>query len=261
MKSKTTDRSERRGVALVSGIFEYLGFAFREQSESDFGIDGHAELIDFERATGQLLGIQIKSGPSYFSEQSENSIVFRADAAHVDYWLNHALPVIVCLCDIDNPIVYWQVVNDTTAIVIGKGYRFDVPLTQILDNTSVPRLKDLLTPLVSAERYTIFKTEDISHGLAKRYSFKVVVNGTASKAEIASIVRQVTTEGAKRRYYRNHLVEGRWGEADAHVIWTFVYPSAEDEARNNFICRSLWIHDSLDDVARPMLEETEALTT
>lgn len=252
MKAKQTERTDRRGVALVMGAFESLGFAFREQAESDYGVDGHAELIKSEQPTGQLLGIQIKTGESYLSERTENAIVFRTDAEHVDYWLNHSLPMIVCLCDADNQAIFWQAVTDDTAISTGKGYRFDVPLKQILNGSAVPQLTDLLTPLVSPDRYTIFKTEDVSHGLAKRYSFKVVVNGTASKAEIASIVRKVTTDGAKRRYHRNHMVEGQWGAVNAHVVWAFVYPSAEDEARCNHICRSLWIHESLDDGARQL---------
>lgn len=252
MKAWETERTDRRGIALAMGTFESLGFAFREQSESDYGIDGHAELIDSHRPTGQLLGIQIKTGASYRSECTETAIVFRADADHVDYWLNHSLPVIICLCDPDNRTICWQAVTSETAISTGKGYKFHVPRSQVLDETSVSYLVDLLTPLVSPDRYTIFRTKDVSHGLAKRYSFTVVVNGTASKAEIASIVRQVTAEGAKRRYHRNHLVEGRWGDTDAHIVWTFVYLSAEDEARYNHICRSLWINDSLDETARPL---------
>lgn len=252
MKAKQTERTNRLGVALVMGMFESLGFAFREQAVSDYGVDGHAELIKSDQPTGQLLGIQIKTGESYLSERTDNAIVLRADAEHVDYWLNHALPMIVCLCDVDSRMIYWQVVTDDTAIPTGKGYRFDVPLTQILNVSIVQQLTDLLTPLVSMDRYTIFSTEDLSNDLAKRYSFKVVINGTATKAEIASIIRQVTTGGVKRRYHRNHVAEGRWSDADAHVVWTFVYPSAEDEARCNHICRSLWIHESLDDGARPL---------
>ena len=257
MKAKETERTDRRGVALAMGTFESLGFAFREQAESDYGIDGHAERIESEQPTGQLLGIQIKTGPSYLSERTDTAIVFRTDAEHVEYWLNHALPVIICLCDADNQTIYWQAVTQETAISTGKGYKFDVPLTQTLDGSTIQQLNDLPTPLVSPDRFTIFKTEDVSHGLAKRYSFKVVVNGAASKAEVASIVRQVTIEGAKRRYHRNHMVEGQWGDADAHVVWTFVYPSAEDEARCNHICRSLWIHESLDSDARPLAMDGE----
>lgn len=252
MKANESERTARRGVALAMETFESLGFAFREQKESDYGIDGHAELIESGQPTGRLLGIQIKTGPSYLSERTEKEIVFRSDAPHVDYWINHALPVIICLCDVDSSTIYWQPVTRETAISTGKEYRFNVPVTQVLKTDSIPWLTDLLTPLMSPDRYTIFKTEDVSHGLAKRYSFKVVINSTASKAEIASIVRQVTTQGAKRRYHRNHLVEGRWGDADAHVVWTFVYPSAEDEARCNHVCRSLWINESLDASARPL---------
>ncbi|HXT60397.1 MAG TPA: DUF4365 domain-containing protein [Pirellulales bacterium] len=251
MKSIDTERTERRGVALVMECFEALGFAFREQAESDYGIDGHAELIDAELPTGQLLGIQIKSGVSYLSESTGTAFVFRTDADHVVYWLNHALPVVICLCDIEKRVIYWSPVTKEIAIPTGKGFKFNVPVSQTLSSQSLSQLKDLLTPLIPPNRYTVFKTEDLSHGLAKRYSFSVVINGTASKAEISSVVRQVTTDGAKRRYHRNHLVEGRWGDADAHVVWTFVYPSAEDHARHNHICRSLWMNESLDDAARP----------
>ncbi|MCI5212811.1 MAG: hypothetical protein D3910_29365, partial [Candidatus Electrothrix sp. ATG2] len=96
------------------------------------------------------------------------------------------------------------------------------------------------------------ETDDVSHGAAKRYSFKVVINGSATKAEIAAIVRQVTNEGAKRRYHRNHLVEGRWGDSDAHVVWTFIYPTAEDYNHNTWVCRSIWIHESLEEQFRPV---------
>ena len=73
-----------------------------------------------------------------------------------------------------------------------------------------------------------------------------------SKAEVAAIVRQVTNEGQKRKYHRNHMVEGLWGDSDAHVVWTFIYPSAEDHNRRNHICRSIWIHDALEPEFRPM---------
>lgn len=251
MKAKTSGRTDRRGVALAMSVFESLGFAFREQYESDFGIDAHAELIQLEQPTGQLLGIQHKSGASYLSEREDDAYIFRTDQEHVEYWQNHSLPVVICLCDVDAQLIYWQVVNSETAISTGKGFKFRIPVRQKVDAQSLPKLRDLLTPIVSADRYTIFKTDDISHGAAKRYSFEVVVNGSASKAEIAAIVRQMTSEGAKRKYHRNHLVAGQWGDSDAHVVWTYIYLSAEDHSRRNHICRSLWICDDLEESFRP----------
>ena len=252
MKAKDSGRTERRGVGLAMAAFESLDFAFREQSESDFGIDAHVELIESEQPTGQLLGIQLKSGPSYLSEVDKGGYIFRADREHVEYWQKHALPVLICLCDVDAELIYWQIVNTETATSTGKGFKFTVPKDQKVDSASVATFRDLLTPVISADRYTIFKTDDTSHGAAKRYSFKAVVNGSATKAEIAAIVRQLTSDGAKRRYYRNHLLEGQWGDSDAHVVWTFIYPSAEDYTRYNYICRSIWIRNDLAEQFRPI---------
>ena len=229
-----------------------LGFAFREQNQRDFGIDAHSELIDESgQATGRLLGMQVKTGSSYFWEQSEDGFIFRTDREHVEYWLSHSLPVLICLCDVDTNVVYWQAVNTETAVSTGKRYKFNVPRSQKVDYLSAPVFHDILTPITSPSRYTIFREEDQSHGAAKRYSCKAVLNGTLSKVEIAAVVRQLTNNIAKRRYHSNHFVEARWGDSDAHVVWTFIYPSAEDYARQNFICRSLWISDSLPENFRP----------
>lgn len=232
--------------------FESLGFAFREQSENDFGIDAHAESIESEQPTGRLLGVQLKSGASYLDEEDGDGYVYRADQQHIEYWLTHALPVLICLCDVEAEKIYWQVINMETVVSTGKAFKVRVPKSQVVDSASVGTFRSLLTPVVSADRYTIFKTDDVSHATAKRYSFEAVLNGTASKAEVAAIVRQVTSSGIKRRYYRSHLVEGRFGDTDADVVWTFIYPSAEDQAHRNHICRSMWIRDDLDAKFRPL---------
>jgi len=232
--------------------FERIDFAFREQRESDYGIDAHAELVEEEMPTGQLLGIQLKTGPSYLSEQTGEGYVFRADREHIEYWSNHSLPVVIALCDPNREVVYWQHVTAETAVETGKGCKIVVPFTQKLDSDSAHRLKDLLMPVIPASRYTVFRTDDVSHGTAKRYSFEIVVNGLTKRAEIAAAVRQATTQGVKRRYYRNHLLEGRWGDADADVVWIFVYLSADDRARRNWVCRSLWIREDLPEESRPI---------
>jgi len=251
MKSKNTDRTERVGVGIATTAFEALGFAFREQSVSDYGIDAHAELIESERPSGRLLGIQLKSGASYLTETCDEGYIFRTDKEHVEYWTNHALPVLICLCDTDSQTIFWQVVNADTATSTGKGYKFTVPSTQTVADSSSRLFTELLTPVVAADRYTIFKIDDSSHATAKRYVFEVVLNESMSKAEVAAVIRQVSNEGKKGRYHRNHQVEGLWGDSDAHVVWTFIYPSAEDHTRRNHICRSVWIHEGLDETSRP----------
>ena len=181
---------ERKGVGIAIDLFESIEFAFREQKESDYGIDAHAELIISDKPTGQLLGIQLKSGPSYFKEIEKNDFIFRTNSDHFEYWKKHVLPVIICLCDINKRIIYWQAVTSETTSSTGKGYKIKVPNHQMIEKTNIIKLTELLTPIVSADRYTIFRTDDTSLGVSERYSFKAVINGNATKAEIAiSFVR------------------------------------------------------------------------
>ena len=59
-----TDRHniERLGVNAVEEAFLKMGWLFREQPISDFGIDAHAEPTSDDWPTGQLIALQIKSG-------------------------------------------------------------------------------------------------------------------------------------------------------------------------------------------------------
>ena len=253
MKVPDSQTTERLGVTLATEAFLKLGFAFREQPTMDTGIDAHAELLDNGHATGRVLALQIKAGPSFFREHTDDCYAFRADSEHMEYWREHALPVLICLCDIDTQRVYWQRVSHDTMISTGKQYKLMVPQNQQVDVGSKHLIQDILTPIVPIQRYTIFKINDSSHFGAKRYSFRVVLNGDATKAEVASIVQQVTREGRGRRYYRNSQVQEHWQNSEAHVVWVFVYQDAESEKRNLLVCRSMWIHDGLPDKFRPFM--------
>ncbi len=251
VKAQRSDRVERQGVGLVIARGEAAGFAVREQTGNDYGIDAIAELIDDETVTGQLLAIQIKSGSSYLGETKDGCYIYRPDAQHVDYWLGHTLPVIVCLCDPESEIVYWERVAKDTIESTGKGYKLAVPQARQLGKEMREALMDLVTPRVASSDYTLFSIEDVSHGMAKRYLIKVVLNRPMTKPELAAVIRDMTAKTAKRRYSRNAMVKGRWGEADAHVVWAFIYASAADEKKANYTCRSLWIDPSLDSKYAP----------
>ena len=115
------------------------------------------------------------------------------------------MPILICLCDIEAQQVYWQLVTKETAVPTGNGFKIKVPRSQRVDTESLCALKDALTPVIPANCYTVFKTKDVSFNGAKRYVFRVVVNGAANKAEVATIARQVTREGTKSRYHRSRL--------------------------------------------------------
>lgn len=98
------------GVALAKQQTLQLGWFFRSQEESDQGIDAHVEKVeiietpgkpDNEIGTGRLIAVQIKTGPSYFKKPSPNGWWFPFDAKKHKLWLDHALPVVVVLVDLD----------------------------------------------------------------------------------------------------------------------------------------------------------------
>lgn len=257
MKSPESAQTEQRGIALAMDAFSALSFAFRDQPVRDFGIDAQVELIENGEATGRLLGLQIKAGPSYFSEWSREGFVFRTDRKHIKYWIDHILPVLICLCDIETKEVYWQEINAETAISTGSGYKIVVPKNNKVDRDSSRALSKILTSAVAKSQYavlapTIVAEEDVSFAGAKRYSIKAVLNDSLSKAETASVVRQLTEDGKKNQFHRNQIVESMWGNSEAHVVWTFVYRSMSDFANDNYLCRSQWINPDLSEKFRPV---------
>ncbi|MFC7591246.1 DUF4365 domain-containing protein [Nonomuraea antimicrobica] len=137
------------GVAML--VVEALGWKFREQHESDQGIDAIIEIASQGRGTGRLVALQIKSGPSCFRERnSSNAWIFRGPKRHLTLWLEYQLPVLVILFNPGTRQAYWAHVNQKSAQFTPAGYRIDVPTTQLLGNSSrdqIERIVEQWTPL------------------------------------------------------------------------------------------------------------------
>lgn len=139
-------QTERLGVSKLDYYFSSYGWLFREQMVHDFGIDAHVETTNENYPTGQLIAIQIKSGMSFFSEESDDFYIFRTEDKHIEYWSNHTLPVILVLYNTDDEVLYWQDVNVRTVVSTGKGWKVEVPKKQILDDRSLIMLRKLTQP-------------------------------------------------------------------------------------------------------------------
>ncbi|MEU6222543.1 DUF4365 domain-containing protein [Streptomyces sp. NPDC047042] len=135
---------DRAGVSRAAYLVTtQLGWVFREQETSDIGIDAHIEVVDgvglsggtSGRGTGRLLAVQIKSGASRFAKPTDLGWWFYCDANHVEYWINHSLPVTLMLFEPESEQIYWQHVNDETVIVAGQGHKVLVPLKNKLNDS------------------------------------------------------------------------------------------------------------------------------
>jgi|JI10StandDraft_1071094.scaffolds.fasta_scaffold121413_3 hypothetical protein len=135
--------TERIGVSKVENIFSRKGWFFREQHVKDYGIDAQVEIVDSNIPTGNLIAIQIKTGLSYFQEIKNEKIKFRIDNRHANYWLNHSLPVIVILYNPETDLALYYPVTDETVLRLGKSYKVDIPITNILDEEAFYALRQI----------------------------------------------------------------------------------------------------------------------
>lgn len=103
----TTDNTAQTGVNAVESIFLGMRWFFRRQLESDYGIDAQVEVVTDAGPTGQLIGLQIKSGASYFRKQ-DDAFVFYGRKRHLDYWENHSLPTLLVLHNPEDGMTLWQ---------------------------------------------------------------------------------------------------------------------------------------------------------
>ena len=95
--------------------------------------------------------MQIKGGSSFFTETTDDGVVFRGEQHHLDYWQVHSLPVVVVLYDPDDQRILWQAVTPETAQSTGEGWKLVIPRAQRLDASSA----DALEELVEGDPYTV----------------------------------------------------------------------------------------------------------
>ena len=106
------DQTGAIGITVVQRVVEeQLGWIFRREEHRDTGIDAQVEVVLQGKAMGLVLGLQIKTGASYFSEQTASGWKYRGDYDHLEYWKDHNLAVVVVLVNPDSGTAYWSFVG------------------------------------------------------------------------------------------------------------------------------------------------------
>lgn len=136
--------TERLGINAVSTIVtSELDWIFREQPIIDMGIDAQIESVLDGDPTGKLIAVQIKSGKGNFSE-SNDSFTYRGDLVHLNYWINHSLPVILVAHFPDTNITLWQHVCKSNIRKTPKAWTIKIPKTKVLDGKSLRHLSEII---------------------------------------------------------------------------------------------------------------------
>ncbi|KWV92596.1 DUF4365 domain-containing protein [Erythrobacter sp. AP23] len=108
METPANYQKERLGINAVATAIASLGCIWRETPTGDVGIDAQIEHVNGKgQATGRLVSVQVKSGISYFGNESGEAYRFYPEDKHRIYWEQHPLPVILVLHHPDSQQSYW----------------------------------------------------------------------------------------------------------------------------------------------------------
>lgn len=225
----------RTGVHAVGHIFtDKFGWIFREQHESDFGIDAQAEVVDAGRATGKLVALQIKSGPSHLRERGE-VYVYHGELRHLDYWLNHVLPVFLIFHDPDKNQTLWKRVEDAAVKRTNEGWSIEVPRTNVLDETARATFEKVRELTEEEKRRERLKEEiGLIEAIQRSVTSQVTITVDDNEDISVSGIEVVCKDEAGKSIYRSTTGYGDWlgyytaNEAIQQEYWFLNYDYAEE---------------------------------
>lgn len=122
------------GIDKLSIAIRTMGYKFRRQLESDYGIDAHIEIRENEQyPTGKLIGVQVKTDGSDCTEAKEH-YNFTSDYTHLNYWLNHSLSVIIVHYDTQKDILNWVQVKEDKITRNKESWSIKIPKSNIIND-------------------------------------------------------------------------------------------------------------------------------
>ena len=184
-------QTDRLGVAGIDYFFSQHGWLFREQPTHDYGIDAHVEIVNKQRPTGKLIALQIKSGTSFFSEETGGAFIFRTNDAHVAYWVGHSMPVVLILYNPETKQAYWRHISRDTVESTGKNWKIGVPKKSMFEQPeeTLLSLSALAQPEPYLRRLNRLRIDRrwmdlINEGNEVRVEFDVWVNKSLSRYQL-----------------------------------------------------------------------------
>lgn len=241
--SKSFNPTERIGIHRVALIFlEEFRWIEREQLVSDMGIDMQVEIVENSKPTGSLFAIQVKTGESYFKEKNEKAIVYRGEKKHLDYWLDHSLPVLVILHDPTIRKTYWQKVDYDNIELTEKNWKLEIPIEQEL---TVNQIEKIMKPYNISKTYTFIEQTDFSHYL-RRVSAKVLIESKLAKSKkfMREVIPIVNKNMIFYDEYKSEIIEKKYKNKGSDIVTLFFYDSIESSKYGLPFCRTIWFDEN-----------------
>lgn len=182
------------------------------------------------------LGLMVLLAVGEIYDDAKRDFLQIAEDAKVDYMIVDAIDV-ARLC-----IAYHKICpKDGTPYLNGKCRKCGTPASEPIE---------LILQVHEELRYNVLSHNDVSHGLAKRYSANICTDPHYSKAALREVIKRVTWELRQSRFYGSKQLEWHFGEQEADCVFLFVYLDLRDLQQNNWVCRSSWIRADLPENSR-----------
>lgn len=136
-----------KGVTFVRNIVEnQFEWVFRPTHlEDDFGIDAYFDVVgDHDSFTGKYLGVQIKTGKSYFKNLNPIGWKYIGENKHLNYFLNSNFPILLVIVDVDIQQAFWVEFDINKTEKTPSGWSIVIPNENILDLSAKPKFKTLV---------------------------------------------------------------------------------------------------------------------
>ena len=150
-KSNKSNKIGRKGVTILTSIIEdKLIWQLRiNHQEDDYGIDAYIDIITEEgHLTGKSIAVQIKSGQSYFRQKNEYGWIYSGELKHLNYYLNHEIPVILVIVDTESKKAYWELCDAEQTDRSNKGWSIVIPFHKELEENSKEELTKYISPTI-----------------------------------------------------------------------------------------------------------------
>jgi len=138
------------GITIIKKIVEQeLNWIFRpNHKENDFGIDAYIDIIaEYGQVTGKTIAAQVKTGSSYFKEKNNFGWVYRGEISHLNYYLNHDIPVIIIIVDDSTSKAYWSLCDASKTEQAGENWKITIPFNKELKENSNQELLKYISPV------------------------------------------------------------------------------------------------------------------
>jgi hypothetical protein len=151
--------SERAGINAVRTLLERHGLVVDEvDGRSDYGRDLNVDITLDGQITGGIIGVQVKSGPTYFRQGRWG---IPATPADWEYWRSSTVPIIGMVYDPADVVIRWcnlsrlaraRVIADDESFAPApqSDDRTEVPVTVVLDDDSFDEFIDQATAYLGA---------------------------------------------------------------------------------------------------------------